>query len=187
MSYLKVATLNVQGCKDKTERINIAKDAKKYGINIMGLTETHMEEEEKENITVGNTSYNIYHNGINNKNKYTGVGLLINAEIKTDFKKISDRICVAEIDLNIQKKIIVIVAYAPTLVVSEKQPSEREDFYNKLSEITRKTNKNRHIIITLGDFNAKTGSGHRNFPEVVGKYGKGHINSNGEYLITYAK
>ena len=39
----------------------------------------------------------------------------------------------------------------------------------------------------MGDFNAKTGSGHTHYPENIGKYGKGHLNSNGEHLLQYAK
>ena len=46
----------------------------------------------------------------------------------------------------------------------------------------RKTS-NRNIVIVAGDFNAKTGTAHNNFPEVIGKYDKGKTNKNGEYLI----
>ena len=45
---------------------------------------------------------------------------------------------------------------------------------------------NRDIIILAGDFNAKTGSSHENYPSVVGRYGKGKTNSNGEFLIEFA-
>ena len=64
-----------------------------------------------------------------------------------------------------REKLVVIVAYAPTQVVSESQPNIRESFYNDLSKITRKLNRNRHLVITLGDFNAKTGSGYNIYPE----------------------
>ena len=45
---------------------------------------------------------------------------------------------------------------------------------------------NRDIIILAGDFNAKTGLSHENYPSVVGRYGKGKTNSNGEFLIEFA-
>ena len=81
----------------------------------------------------------------------------------------------------------IIVAYAPTLVKSEKEPQLREDFYDVLNKLTNDQKKNKHFLLVLGDFNAKTGSGHTQFPENIGKYGKGHMNSSGECLLEYAK
>ena len=43
------------------------------------------------------------------------------------------------------------------------------------------------MLLVLGDFHAKTGSGHRIYPGNIGKFGKGHVNSNGECLLEYAK
>ena len=40
-------------------------------------------------------------------------------------------------------------------------------------------------IIIGGDFNAKTGSGYNDFPENIGKFGKGEINSNGSCLLEF--
>ena len=37
----------------------------------------------------------------------------------------------------------------------------------------------------LGDFNAKTDSGWKEFPENVGRYGKGHTNENGLALLEF--
>ena len=34
--------------------------------------------------------------------------------------------------------------------------------------------------------NAKTGSGHHDYPEHIGRYGKGKMNSNGKHLATFA-
>ena len=39
------------------------------------------------------------------------------------------------------------------------------------------------MLIIAGDFNAKTGSGNKDYPEVVGNFGKGEINSNGKHLV----
>ena len=40
-----------------------------------------------------------------------------------------------------------------------------------------------NILIICSDMNAKTGSGHQLCPSVIGKYGKGQINNNGQQLI----
>ena len=40
-----------------------------------------------------------------------------------------------------------------------------------------------HMLIICGDMNAKTGSGNQLYPSVIGKYGKGQTNNNGQQLI----
>ncbi len=42
---------------------------------------------------------------------------------------------------------------------------------------------NRDMVIIAGDMNAKTGSGYKDFPERMGRYGKGEMNCNGQHLI----
>ena len=74
----------------------------------------------------------------------------------------------------------IVVAYAPTLIKSEKEPIIRDEFYEILNSTVMKHKKNNHLLLVLGDMNAKTGSAHNRYPESIGKYGKGHINSNGE-------
>ena len=46
--------------------------------------------------------------------------------------------------------------------------------------------KNRNMIIIAGDMNAKTGSSNKDYPECVGRYGKGETNSSGECLVEFA-
>ena len=70
----------------------------------------------------------------------------------------NDRIRYAEIQLD-KCNVILIVAYSPTLIISEQNPAIREDFYESFSEATNRINKSRHMMITIGDFNAKTETG----------------------------
>ena len=44
-----------------------------------------------------------------------------------------------------------------------------------------------HVYKKTGDFNAMIGSGHTTHPAIVGKYGKGQANSNGELLLDIAQ
>ena len=53
--------------------------------------------------------------------------------------------------------------------------------------MTSKNAKNKHLLLILGDFNAKTGSAHKLYPNNIGQYGKGHLNSNDENLLEYTK
>ena len=63
----------------------------------------------------------------------------------------------------------------------------REQFYSDLTAVLA-TLSSRDALIIAGDFNAKTGSAHNDdvFKEIVGKYGKGIVNSNGIHLLTFA-
>ena len=93
----------------------------------------------------------------------------------------------ATIKLNNDHHLNIVTAYAPTLDKSEKDPQIREEFYNELDKVTCQHKKDKHLLLVVGDFNAKPGSGHERFPENIGKFGKGHLNSNGEQLLQYAK
>lgn len=54
-------------------------------------------------------------------------------------------------------------------------------FYEDLEGIINATSR-RHILTIAGDLNAKTGTGHIDYPDNIGRYGKGEINQNGRYL-----
>ena len=64
-------------------------------------------------------------------------------DLSPTFKRISDRICAASINL-VNHKLIVISAYAPTLEVSEANPELRE---------RARTVASRDACVVLGDFN----------------------------------
>ena len=53
--------------------------------------------------------------------------------------------------------------------------------------MTSKNAKNKHLLLIFGDFNAKTGSGHKLYPNNIGQYGKGHLNLNDEHFLEYTK
>ena len=90
----------------------------------------------------------------------------------------------------IMKKIEIIeitICYCSTLGVSEKNRNIRAEFYRTLSQVSVAVAKSRHMLVTIRDFNAKTGSDYKIYSTNMGKYGKGLMNSNGEYLLEYAK
>ncbi len=142
-------------------------------------------------VTVKNVSkkrtYKIYFGGIQDNNTYSGTGKMIEESLKPKFKRVSDRITTTQFQVNKDHIANVIVPYAPTIIKSKKDTQVREKFYNELDKITAQHRKDKHLLIVLGDLNAKTGSGHARYPENMGKYGKGHLNSNGEHLLEYAK
>ena len=67
------------------------------------------------------------------------------------------------------KELVFISANAPTLVNNQKDPNLREEFYEELDTNIFKTNS-RSLLIVAGDFNAKTGSAYKQYPENMGTF-----------------
>ena len=91
------------------------------------------------------------------------------------------------IKVNNNLKVDILSEYAPTLNRNEKNYGIRENFYTKLDSILRNIS-NRHIVIIAGDFNVKTGRAVKNkvYQAVIGKYGKGQVNTNGTHLLNFS-
>ena len=188
---LNVGTLNVQGCREKIKQQCIIEDMAKYDLQILALTETHILEEDVSSVVAkhGSTErrYKVYHGGIQGKNKHTGTGFVIEESLNPRFKRVTDRISTVSFLLNKDHFVNIIAAYAPTQTKSEENPQVCENFYNELDRLTSVHKKDKHLLLILGDFNAKTGSGYRRYPENMGRFGKGLLNSNGEHLLDFAK
>ena len=189
MKEINFGTLNVRGSREDYDKEILYRDVGQYNIQILGFTESHIiGEERSEDVNIKNEirKYQYFGGGIIGINTYSGVGCIIDASLEPTFKRITDRICVAEAyikSITTTHKHIIVTAYAPTLIVSEREPEKREAFFEELDNIISKEKKSKNTVIMLGDFNAKTGSGYQIYKENMGKYGKGKMNSNGEYLL----
>ena len=85
------------------------------------------------------------------------------------------------IPLSDQSYATIISAYAPTMTNNDEN---KERFYEQLDDAVRKVNV-RDKLVMLGDFNARIGSNYTAWPNVVGKHGIGHENSNGKLLPSF--
>ena len=101
---------------------------------------------------------------------------------------ICNRICKVRIKVNNFLTVDILSEYAPTLNRSEKNHGIRENVYTKLDSSILRNISNRHIVIIAGDFNVKTGRAVKNkiYPAVIGKYGKGQVNTNGTHLLNFS-
>ena len=74
-----------------------------------------------------------------------------------------------------------IQAYAPT---NEAIDEEKDEFYNQLQDSISSCSRH-DMIIVMGDLNAKVGSSNAHREEVMGKFGVGIMNDNGERLCDF--
>jgi hypothetical protein len=145
--------------------------------SILGLSEVRRPGEEIIELPNGHL---LYHNsGVAGQ---SGVGFVIHKSLKnsvSEFNTVSDRIAEMWIELN-KTRVQIIQIYTPT---SSHSDEEMDTFYNQLR--SRLTNSWNHVTIVMGDFNGKVGTP---FPpnNIVGKFGLGTTNRNGELLIEFA-
>ena len=176
---LNIGTLNVRGCNDQLKKSTLIEDCVKYQLDVLAITETHTTGSEELD---RNRKYTIY--TVNEENNHHhGVGFVIKTSLNPTFKKISNRICKATIKQD-DRKIHFIATYAHTLQTAERNPEKREEMYEILDTETKKI-PNRDYCFILGDFNAKVGRNWWEYPDNLGKYGKGVKNNNGKYLLEY--
>ena len=123
--------------------------------------------------------YKLFYTGPND-NKHHGVGIIVGKDLKADYKEITEKVCVATIKLEkYNRNFKFISTYAPALEVSEKDENIREEFYGAINNTGNGISR-RNMLIIVGDMNAKIGTGHHDYPECIGRYGKGKMNSNGK-------
>jgi len=73
----------------------------------------------------------------------------------------------------------VLTVYASTLTSDQ---DSKDHFYDTLCATVRSVSRHDKITL-LGDFNARVGSNHHVWKEVIGRYGLGNANSNGFRLL----
>ena len=74
----------------------------------------------------------------------------------------------------------IISAYAPTLPQSDEI---KDSFYDNLNEAINKVPSS-HKLLVMGDFNARVGSDHVSWENIIGTHGVGNENSNGTRLLS---
>ena len=153
----------------------------RYGIDILGLSETHKRENGHQKTDNGNMLI-MASNGERSRN---GVAFIVNKNIERaiiGYNTVSDRIISIKINAR-PCTVNMIQVYAPT---SKSTEGEIEDFYNQLSTTMMGIPSN-EIIMVQRDFNAKIGStnGDPLCGTTVGKFGLGKRNERGDKLLDF--
>ena len=184
---IKVGSLNVRGLKQNVKENQLADNMRRYDLDILAIQETHLTGTGVKEIKTsdGRQAYDLFYTGSDTQSHH-GIGIICDTSLDKKFERVSDRICKVTIKMcvkdNKTRDVTFMSTYAPTLSNSEKNPEIREHYYDMLDTSISSVNS-RNLLIIGADFNAKTGSAHSDYPENMGPYGKGTVNSNGEHLL----
>lgn len=160
----------------------VAKELKRYNIDIAGLQETHLKNngqlEEK------NSGYTFLWSGCEDDGpNYYGVAICVRSDL---LKKgiVSDPTCINDRIMSVQiytpdSEITFITCYAPTLNTEQ---HVIDSFYFNLNQVIERVPK-KHGIILTGDFNARVGKRQNRWEEALGSHGTGMRNENGLRLL----
>ena len=116
--------------------------------------------------------------------RISGVGFAIRTSLARNLESfpmgISDRLMVLHLRLRKQTFATIISVYALTMTHTDEV---KDSFYEDLERIISATSRKDKLIL-LGDFNARVGSDHVLWSNVLGKHETGKCNSNGELLLS---
>jgi flagellum-specific peptidoglycan hydrolase FlgJ len=159
----------------------IAREMKRYRINILGLSETHWTGSGQLRLATGDIILFSGHTEVDAVHSQ-GVAIMLpkkSQKALVSWEAISSRIITASFTTKHKgTRMNIIQVYAPT---NDAEQSSKDEFYNSLQEILEHLSR-KHITILMGDLNAKIGEQNAGYERVMGKYGLGNMNENGERL-----
>lgn len=186
---LKFAAWNVRAMLDREraerpERRSaiIARELAKYSVDIGALSEVRFGGTGSIREEAG---YTIFWSGKTSGNQSeSGVALAISnaiaSKLTEDPKPVSDRMITLRLPLSNSRYCTIISVYAPTMT---NHPDNISQFYNQLDAVLKGVPKEDKILL-LGDFNARVGQDDSTWNKVLGQFGTGKSNSNGELLLS---
>ena len=159
----------------------IAKELARYTIDVAALQETRLGGQGQ----IQESTHTFFWIGKTAGRLDAGVAFAISNNIAGKLSSlprgISERLMHLRIPLAKERFLSVINVYAPTMTYTDE---EKEGFYEELAAVVDAVPASDKLLI-LGDFNARVGKDYRTHRGVLGKFGKGNMNSNGELLLNF--
>ena len=188
---LNLATWNVRTMQsnqtnEQPERRSalIAMELARYRIDIAALSETRLADQGKLfEPGAGYTFYWIGHPASSTREHGVGfaVSNRLNSRIVGEPIGVNARIISIRLHLGRKRFVTIFSIYAPPLNHSD---SNKDLFYDQLSSAMRAVPKADRLIV-MGDFNARVGTDAALWPDVLGPYGVGKCNDNGDRLLSF--
>ena len=188
---LCVATWNVRTLSDNNvcsgplrRTALLSKELSRYNIDIAALQETRLPDEGQ--VIERSGGYTIYWKGkAAEERRLHGVGFAIKSSLICSLveqpRGISERIITCRLQLEHNRFLTIISAYAPTMLYDDEV---KEEFYSSLSTTVNAVSPQDKVIL-LGDFNARVGTDCDLWPHVLYGHGIGKCNSNGTLLLSF--
>ena len=162
----------------------IAGEMKRYGISLLGLSETRWTQNGQVRLQSGET---INYSGHPDENAphTEGVAFMMDRKAQKaliSWEPVSSRIITARFSTRLKKKTMYeIQVYAPT---NEAGEQKKADFYDLLQATIDKAKAN-DLVLLMGDMNAKIGSQNDHYEIVMGRHGLGSMNENGQLFADF--
>jgi hypothetical protein len=155
------------------KQAQVIREMSAYKLNLLGISECRWTGCGKR---ITNTEETIVYSDRNDEKHHGGVAIIMNrnvTKVMLEYAPVNERIIRAHFQTK-QGKLTSIQCYAPT---NEADDEEKTDFYLALQSEIEKV-PTHDVTIVMDDLNAKVGN-----ERVMGKYGCGNINDNGERLV----
>jgi len=180
----KMATWNARSLFQPGKMANVLQEMNRMSIDVMGISETFWEREGEfmTSIPGSNEKFRVIYSG--GLKRRRGVGMILRENVGKsvlNYQLISDRIMVVRVKAE-PVNLLIIQAYAPC---EDAEEEEKDGFYEAMDQVISQSRKGRECLIVMGDFNGKVGN--IKDDDIVGPYGLGTRNDNGQYLVDYCK
>lgn len=174
-----IGTWNVRTMFETGKTAQVASEMRRYNLDLLGISESRWTGAGQKKLATGELLLFSGHEEANATHSQ-GVALMLTKMAQRaliGWEAHGPRILTACFrTTNRRINMDIIQCYAPT---NDSEEDVKEDFYNRLLTIIQACPR-RNIIITMGNFSAKTGSNNQGYEEIMGKQGLGEMNENGE-------
>ena len=177
--WCRIGCLNANTMHRTGRAVLVAEEIGRYGLEITGLSETRWHGNGKTKVNDITFIYSGKQGGVHER----GVAIALTP---TTEKMLEEYQCVNErlVWCRLKGKYVnvtVVQAYAPT---EDKTDEEKEEFYESLRAVVENVRQH-DMLILMGDFNAKVGREDGIWREVMGAFGVGARNNNGQRLLEF--
>ena len=175
---IRIGSLNVGTMTGKGRELVDMMERRK--IDILGVQETKWKGSKSRNLGGG---YKLIYNGEDRRRN--GVGIIVKEECISDIhevKRVSDRIISVKVDIR-GVIVNVISAYAPQVGC---EGNEKEEFWTDMDELVRGLPVEERIVIAA-DLNGHVGERNAGDEKVMGSFGVGNRNHEGQMVVDFAK
>lgn len=173
---------NTRAKRSERRTALVARELACYKVNITALSETRFTDKGQLTETGGGYTFFWSRRSAKERRK-AGVGFAIKTthvpKLASVPEGLNDRLMKMQLPLGHKTNATLISAYAPAMT----NPNEIKDkFYEQLDSLISSVPQSEKLIV-LGDFNARVGTDHQAWQNVIGTHGVGKFNRNGLLLL----